>query len=158
MKYENRVDERSIVRSGLERWRVQAPDHGIGRAIAQRPSTGEHDHFTSLIEQDHKVKAGANLSYSIDRDDFLVTVTIQADSIAGALLFVSISTSSILLCAVPNERESHHGNDPAANDLLHIIPIPTDIDPEHARVSLLHQELKLVLPVATPLHHSLNAS
>jgi len=81
------------------------------------------------------------------------------ESIAGAFLFLSISARSILLFAVPNKPEIHDDDDDvAATDLLRVITIPTEIDPEHAEVSLLGEQLVLVLPVATRIHRSLNVS
>ena len=104
------------------------------------------------------IRADGDFPYSIQEDHRFVTVRIQMESIAGAFLFLSISARSVLLFAVPNKPEIHDDDDVAATDLLRVFTIPTEIDPEHAEVSLLGEQLVLVLPVATRIHRSLNVS
>jgi hypothetical protein len=102
-------------------------------------------------------RADEDSPYSIQHDDFFITVRIRTDSIAGVLLFLSISANSIVLYAGPNKPALHDGDD-MATDRLRVITIPTEIEPEHADVSFLDDQLVLVLPVATPIHQRVHVS
>ena len=86
----------------------------------------------------------ANPPFSIEHDDFFVTVRIQTESHAGTVLLISVSPRSVLLFA-PNEQETE-----SDTDLLCLFSLPAEIDPEKAEVSLLGGELVLILPVSPP--------
>jgi hypothetical protein len=158
MTSENGVDERAIIRSRSARRGIQRRENAICEATARPYTTREHDRFSTRAEQHHCYLVDGNSPFWVQGDDFFVTVKIQTESIAGAFLFLSISARSVLLFAAPNKPESHDDDDVGANDLLRVVTIPTEIDPEHAKVSLLGEQLVLVLPVATPTHQSLNVS
>jgi hypothetical protein len=156
MKTENGVDKSAIVRSKSQIRSIQRAEHSSSKQVARTFTTRER--FNVEAERHRCRRADADFSYTIEEDDFFVTVTIRTQSIAGALLFVSISTCSILLFSAPSKSENQDDDDLTANDLLRIITIPTEIDPERAEVSLLDEQLVFVLPVATRTHQSRNVS
>jgi hypothetical protein len=157
MKRKNGVYERAIVRSSSETRGTQRPEHSIHEAVARPYTTADHEPSNTGAEQHHWYGADGDSLYSIQEDDFFVTVRIQTEIIAGAFLFLSISARSVLLFAAPSKSETHGDDDVAASDLLRVITIPTEIDPEQAEVSFLREQLVLMLPVASP-HRSLNVS
>src|SRR5579864_3798648 len=95
---------------------------------------------------------GPTLAFSIEHDDFFVTVRIDTDGIEGTSLLASVSPRSVLLFISPSEQEIKDDRDLAADDILRFISIPVEIDPERAETSLRDSQLVLVLPVssATP--------
>ena len=129
MNSENGVGERATGRSIAEKRSVQGPE-----------------------------RANGVFTYWIQEDDLFVTVKIRTESITGMFLFLSISARSVLLFAAPNKPEIHDDDDLAADDLLSVITISAEIDPDHAEVSLLGEQLVLVLPVVTSTYQILNAS
>ena len=129
MNSENGVGERATGRSISEKRSVQGPE-----------------------------RANGVFTYWIQEDDLFVTVKIRTESITGMFLFLSISARSVLLFAAPNKPEIHDDDDLAADDLVSVITISAEIDPDHAEVSLLGEQLVLVLPVVTSTYQILNAS
>lgn len=156
MKTENGVDKSAIVRSKSQIRTIQRAEHSSSEHVARTLTTRER--FNVEAEGHRRRRADADLSYTIQEDDLLVTVTIRTQSIAEALLFVSISAYSILLFSAPSKSENHDHDDLTGNDLLRIITIPTEIDPDRAEVSLLDEQLVFVLPLATCTHQSRNVS
>jgi len=78
-----------------------------------------------------------------------VTIKIPAESISERLLVLSISARSVPLFAARSKPDILDDADLAADNVLSLVTIPTEVDPEHANMSLLGGHLVLVLPVAT---------
>jgi hypothetical protein len=92
--------------------------------------------------------------FSIEHDDFFVTIRIPTDSVAATPLLVSVSPRSVLLFSTPSEQEIEDDLDLAADDVLRFISIPVEIDPEQAEASLQGEALVLVLPVSAAANRS----
>lgn len=125
--------------------RMQPHRNTIDGAIAGPTwASCELKSFSHGNDQNHEFRGvtAANPSFLIEHDDFFVTVRIQTESHAGTLLLISVSPRSVLLFA-PNEQEIE-----SDTDLLCLFSLPAEIDPEQTEVSLLGEELVLVLPVS----------
>jgi hypothetical protein len=107
-------------------------------------------HLSHENDENHRFRPlgglkGPDAAFSIEQDDFFVTIRIPTDGVAPPLL-VSVSPRSVLLFTTPSERE--------IEDVLRFISIPVEIDPEQAEVSLQGEELVLVLPVSAAANRS----
>lgn len=127
----------------------------IAGESARRARTAcELDDFGHEYDQDHSLgfvglSKGPDLSFSMEQGDSFVTIRIETGRTASASLLVSVSPRSILLFTAPTQRRIENGRNPTANDILRLISIPVEIDPEQAEASLEGTQLVLVLPVST---------
>jgi hypothetical protein len=108
-------------------------------------------HLSHENDENHRFRPlgglkGPDAAFSIEQDDFFVTIRIPTDGVAAPPLLVSVSPRSVLLFTTPSERE--------IEDVLRFISIPVEIDPEQAEVSLQGEELVLVLPVSAAANRS----
>jgi hypothetical protein len=130
---------------------MQQHENTIHGEIARRAyPPDELDDFSHENDENHRFQPlgglkGPDAVFSIQQDDFFVTIRIPTDGVAPPLL-VSVSPRSVLLFTTPSERE--------IEDVLRFISIPVEIDPEQAEVSFQGEELVLVLPVSAAANRS----
>ncbi len=132
---------------------MERHENTIHGEIARRAYAPHELDFSHENGQNHRfrplgVLKGPDAAFSIEHDDFFVTIRIPTDHVAATPLLVSVSPRSVLLFTTPSEREIEDNGDLAAGDVLRFISIPVDIDPEQAEASLQGEDLVLVLPVS----------
>jgi hypothetical protein len=119
----------------------------------------ELDDFSRENGQNHRFRPlgglkGPDAAFSIEHDEFFVTIRIPTDSVAATPLLVSVSPRSVLLFTTPSEQEIEDDRDLVADDVLRFISIPVEIDPEQAEATLQGEALVLVLPVSAAANRS----
>lgn len=132
---------------------MQRYENTIHGEIARRAHAPyELGDFSHENDHDHRFRPlgglkGADAPFSIEQDEFCVTIRIPTGGVAATPLLVSVSPRSVLLFTAPSEQEIGDDRDLAVDDVLRFISIPVEIDPEQAEASLQGEALVLVLPV-----------
>ncbi len=139
---------------------MQRHQNTIHGEIARRADAPyELDGFSHEKEQNRLFRPlgglkGPDAAFSVEHDDFFVTIRIPTDGVAATPLLVSISARGVLLFATPSEQEIKDDRALAADDVLGFISIPVEIDPGQAEASLQGEQLVLVLPVSATAKRS----